>query len=215
MAPFRYLDLQVGPGVFVPRPETEVVVDAVLALLAGPGARVVDLGTGSGAIALAVAAEAAGSEVFAVEGDPGAHVWAARNCAGSTVELRLGDMAEAFTDLDGSVDVVVSNPPYIPVGAEVRDPEVAAHDPAMALWSGPDGLDAIRVVERVAARLLRPGGAVVVEHADLQGTVAPAVFARTGCWQGVRDHRDLAGRDRYLTATRTAPGTSTAPASPS
>jgi release factor glutamine methyltransferase len=200
-APFRHLELAVGPGVFVPRPETEVVVDAVLerlAALARP--RVVDLCTGSGAIALAVATEAPGSEVFAVEADPDAHAWAVRNCTGSTVDLRLGDMADAFPELDSTVDVVVSNPPYIPLGAVIRDPEVASHDPALALWSGDDGLDAVRVVERVAARLLHPGGAVVVEHADLQGVSAPAVFTGAGRWSDVRDHQDLAGRDRFLTA---------------
>jgi release factor glutamine methyltransferase len=198
---FRHLSLQVGAGVFVPRPETEVVVDAVIAAarrLARP--RVVDLCTGSGAIALAVATEVPGSRVHAVELDPAAHAWAARNCAGSAVELRQGDMAAAFPELDGAVDVVVSNPPYIPVDARIRDPEVASHDPAVALWSGADGLDAIRVVEQVAARLLRPGGLVVVEHSDLQGATAPAVFTDGSRWQDVADHRDLAGRDRYLTA---------------
>jgi release factor glutamine methyltransferase len=200
---FRHLSLQVGAGVFVPRPETEVVVDAVIAAarrLARP--RVVDLCTGSGAIALAVATEVPGSRVHAVELDPAAHAWAARNCAGSAVELRQGDMAAAFPELDGAVDVVVSNPPYIPVDARIRDPEVATHDPAVALWSGADGLDAIRVVEQVAARLLRPGGLVVVEHSDLQGATAAAVFADGSRWQDVADHRDLAGRDRYLTAVR-------------
>lgn len=201
---FRHLSLAVGPGVFVPRPETEVVVEAAIAAArAVPGAVVVDLGTGSGAIAMAVAQEVAGARVHAVEADPAAYEWAARNCAGTTVQLRLGDMATAFGELDGTVDVVVSNPPYIPVGAVVRDPEVASHDPARALWSGEDGLDAVRVVEQVAARLLGPGGAVVVEHADLQGTAAPAVFTATGRWTDVRDHRDLAGRDRYLTARTT------------
>jgi release factor glutamine methyltransferase len=203
VACFRHLSLQVGAGVFVPRPETEVVVDAVIAAarrLARP--RVVDLCTGSGAIALAVATEVPGSRVHAVELDPAAHAWAARNCAGSAVELRQGDMAAAFPELDGAVDVVVSNPPYIPVDARIRDPEVASHDPAVALWSGADGLDAIRVVEQVAARLLRPGGLVVVEHSDLQGATAPAVFADGSRWQDVADHRDLAGRDRYLTAVR-------------
>jgi release factor glutamine methyltransferase len=111
-------------------------------------------------------------------------------------------MSDAFADLDGAVDVVVSNPPYIPLGALIRDTEVAAHDPSIALWSGPDGLDAMRVVEQVAARLLRPGGTVVAEHADLQGTSAPEVFRDTGRWVDVRDNRDLAGRDRYLIATR-------------
>ena len=203
-AAFRHLTLEVGPGVFVPRPETEVVAQAAIeAARRCPAAPVVvDLGTGSGAIALAVAAEVSGSRVYAVEADPVAHSWAARNCAGSAVDLRLGDMADAFAELDGSVDVVVSNPPYIPVGAVVRDPEVAVHDPATALWSGRDGLDAIRVVARVAARLLRTGGAVVVEHADAQGASAPEVFAASEHFTDVRDHRDLAGRDRYLTATR-------------
>jgi release factor glutamine methyltransferase len=203
LAYFRHLTLQVGPGVFVPRPETEVVVDAVLMALSDTGnPRVVDLCTGSGAIALAVATELPGSEVHAVELAPAAHAWALRNCAGSSVDLRLGDMATAFPELDGTVDVVVSNPPYIPVGAVVRDPEVAAHDPAVSLWSGDDGLDAMRVVERVAARLLRAGGRVVAEHADLQGESAPAVFAATGVWRDVADHQDLAGRDRYVTAVR-------------
>ncbi len=179
------------------------MVDAVLAAVSGlDRPRVVDLCTGSGAIALAVATEVAGSEVHAVELDPAAHAWAARNCAGSAVDLRLGDMATAFPELDGTVDVVVSNPPYIPQDAVIRDPEVAAHDPAVALWSGADGLDAMRVVEQVAARLLRPGGTVVAEHADLQGSSAPAVFDGAGRWLDVADHRDLAGRDRYVTAVR-------------
>ena len=200
---FRHLTLQVGPGVFVPRPETEVVVDAVLAGLRDlVRPTVVDLCTGSGAIALAVATEVPGSRVHAVELDPAAHAWAARNCAGTAVDLRLGDMATSFADLDGIVDVVVSNPPYIPVDAVIRDPEVAAHDPAVSLWSGADGLDAMRVVERVAARLLRPGGLLVAEHADLQGGSAPAVFTRATGWRDVADHRDLAGRDRYVTAVR-------------
>jgi release factor glutamine methyltransferase len=201
---FRHLTLAVGPGVFVPRPETELVAEAAVDAARGAVGvpTVVDLGTGSGAIALAVADEVPAARVYAVEADPQAHAWAARNCAGTPVELRLGDMAEAFVDLDGTVDVVVSNPPYIPTGAVVRDPEVAAHDPGVALWSGPEGLDAMRVVERVAARLLHPGGLVVAEHADLQGGSAPAVFAATGRWTDVTDHRDLAGRDRYVTAVR-------------
>lgn len=202
---FRHLTLAVGRGVFVPRPETELVAQAAIdAARAVPGGApvVVDLGTGSGAIALAVADEVPGSRVHAVEADPGAYGWATKNCTGTGVDLRHGDMADSFPDLDGAADVVVSNPPYIPVGAAVRDPEVAAHDPAPALWSGPDGLDAIRVVEAVAARLLRGGGTVVVEHADLQGVAAPAVFEATGRWGDVRDHPDLAGRDRFLTAGR-------------
>ena len=207
---FRHLELAVGPGVFVPRPETELVAEAAIEAARSLSTDdappvVVDLCTGSGAIALAVATEVPGSRVHAVEADPDAFAWASRNCSGSGVDLRLGDMADAFADLDGAVDVVVGNPPYIPVGAVIRDAEVATHDPSLALWSGSDGLDAMRVLEVVAARLLRPGGTVVAEHADLQGSSAPEVFRHTGRWVDVRDHRDLAGRDRYLTATR-APG---------
>lgn len=204
---FRHVELAVGPGVFVPRPETEVVAGVAIdeaRRVAGVPV-VVDLGTGSGAIALAVADEVPAALVHAVEADPGALEWAGRNLAGSGVDLRSGDMADAFGDLDGAVDVVVSNPPYIPVGANIRDPEVAEHDPASALWSGSDGLDAMRVVERVAWRLLRPGGLVVAEHADLQGGSAPAVFSAAGRWVDVRDHRDLAGRDRFVTARRDGP----------
>jgi release factor glutamine methyltransferase len=201
-AHFRHVSLAVGPGVFVPRPETELLagwaVDRALELEAPV---VVDLCTGSGAIALAVADEAPHATVHAVEVDPGAHAWAERNLAGTGVELRRGDLATAFPELDGRVDVVVCNPPYIPleawesVAAEARD-----HDPHLALFSGADGLDAIRVLEQRAAALLRPGGVVGAEHADVQGESAPAVFATAGRWADVRDHRDLAGRPRYLTA---------------
>ena len=205
-AAFRHVELRVGPGVFVPRPETELLagwgVDRAREVVAsGRPPVVVDLCTGSGAIALAVATEVPGAEVHAVELSEEAVTWAAQNLTGSEVDLRHGDMADAFRDLDGTVDVVLCNPPYIPLGefesvaAEVRD-----HDPAPALWSGEDGLAAIRVVERVAARLLRPAGVVGVEHADLQGRTAPAVFADAGRWREVRDHPDLAGRDRYVTA---------------
>ena len=207
---FRYLDLAVGPGVFVPRPETEVLagwaVDAARAVLAGGRSPVVvDLCTGSGAIALSVATEVPGSSVHAVELDEAALSWAARNLAGSDVDLRHGDMADAFEDLDGAVDVVVANPPYIPLEAyESVAPEARDHDPSLALWSGQDGLDAMRTVERVAARLLVPGGQVGAEHADVQGEAAPRLFLEAGRWHDVRDHRDLAGRPRFVTA-RLAP----------
>jgi release factor glutamine methyltransferase len=204
---FRHVDLQVGPGVFVPRPETELLagwaVEAATAALADrvDGPVVVDLGTGSGAIAKAVAHEVPRARVHAVELDERAHAWAARNLADTGVDLRQGDLGEAFDDLSGTVDVVVSNPPYIPheawesVAAEARD-----HDPALALWSTGDGLDTIRVVERRAALLLRPGGVLGVEHADAQGESAPAVLTATGRWEQVRDHPDLAGRARFVTA---------------
>jgi len=200
---FRYVDLEVGPGVFVPRPETEVmtgwVVDQVRRLEAPV---VVELCAGSGAISLSIVHEVPHARVHAVELDEGAYPWAYRNLVGTGVDLRQGDMADAFADLDGTVDAVVANPPYIPLDAwESVAPEARDHDPALALWSGQDGLDAMRVVEQVAARLLRPGGVVAAEHADAQGESAPAVFA-AGSWREVQDHPDLAGRPRFVTARR-------------
>ncbi|MGI8698308.1 MAG: peptide chain release factor N(5)-glutamine methyltransferase [Mycobacteriales bacterium] len=209
---FRRLDLAIGPGAFVPRPETEVVVQWALAALgaAGPGnPLVVDLCTGPGTIALALAHEAPAARVHAVERDPGALVWARRNAreraaAGDTpVTLHLGDITEALTELDGTVDLVLSNPPYVATGERnLVDPEVRDHDPQMALWAGTDGLDVIRLVESVAGRLLRPGGQVAVEHSDRQGASAPEVFLTSGNWTDVTDHPDLTGRDRFVTATR-------------
>ncbi len=199
---FRHVELAVGPGVFVPRPETELLAGWAVeraGVLDAPV--VVDLGTGSGAIAKAVADEVPHARVHAVEMDEAAHGWATTNLAGTGVDLRLGDLGTAFDELAGTVDVVVSNPPYIPLDAwESVALEVRDHDPALALWSGADGLDAMRVVEARAALLLVPGGVVGVEHADAQGESAPAVFAATGRWADVRDHRDLAGRPRFVTA---------------
>ena len=197
---FRHVELAVGPGVFVPRPETELLAGWAVEQ-AVDGSVVVDLCTGSGAVAKAIKDEAPGAQVHAVELDDGAFRWAERNLAGTGVDLRHGDMATAFDDLVGGVDVVTCNPPYVPleawesVAAEARD-----HDPHLALFSGADGLDAIRVLEARAAVLLRPGGVVGFEHADAQGESAPAVFAATGRWADVRDHADLAGRPRYTTA---------------
>ena len=187
---------------FVPRPETELLAGwAIEQALALDAPVVVDLCTGSGAIARAVAHEVPHARVHAVELDEQAHAWAARNLAGTGVELRHGDMADAFDDLAGTVDVVVCNPPYIPLEAwESVAREARDHDPHVALFSGDDGLVAMRVLERRAALLLRPGGVVGAEHADVQGTSAPAVFSGTGRWSEVRDHPDLAGRPRYLTA---------------
>ena len=201
-AHFRHVELVVGPGVFVPRPETELLAGwAVEQASALDKPVVVDLGTGSGTIAKAVADEVPAARVHAVEMDDRAHRYATVNLAGTGVDLRLGDLGAAFDDLAGTVDVVVSNPPYIPLEAwESVAVEARDHDPALALWSGDDGLDAIRVVEMRAALLLAPGGVVGVEHADAQGESAPAVFAATGRWADVRDHRDLAGRPRFVTA---------------
>lgn len=206
VAHFRHVSLAVGPGVFVPRPETEVMVGQMVEFAADlrAGAVAVDLCAGSGVIALCLATEVPGLVVHAVELDPGALAWARRNLAGSGVLLHQGDAADALPDLDGTVDLVVSNPPYIPLGAwESVAVEARDHDPAPALWGGSeDGLDVIRAVERTAGRLLRSGGQVAVEHADVQGEAVVEIFARTGRWASVRGHRDLTDRDRFVTATR-------------
>lgn len=204
-AAFRYVDVEVGPGVFVPRPETELLagwaIDAASAVAAERKPVVVELCAGSGAISLSVVHELPQARVHAVELDEGAYGWALRNLDGTGVDLRRGDMSDSFADLDGQVDVVVVNPPYIPLDAwESVAPEARDHDPQLALWSGDDGLDAMRVVEQVAWRLLRAGGVVGAEHADAQGESAPAVFTQR--WSEVRDHLDLADRPRYVTARR-------------
>ena len=202
VAHFRHVTLAVGPGVFVPRPETELLAGWAIEEASTLDQPVVlDLGTGSGAIAAAVADEVPTARVHALELDERAHQWAERNLAGTGVDLRQGDLATAFDDLAGQVDVIASNPPYIPLDAwESVAPEARDHDPELALWSGGDGLDAIRALEVRAAVLLRDGGVIGVEHADVQGESAPAVFADSGRWAEVKDHRDLADRPRFLTA---------------
>jgi release factor glutamine methyltransferase len=214
---FRYLELDVGPGVFVPRPETEVmtgwVIDRLRAMnVAEPVA--VDLGTGSGAIALSIAQEVPRATVHAVEADPLARSWAERNITryvdgytAGRVLLHEGDFVsqdpsgglKELAALAGGVDVVVSNPPYIPLGAVVP-PEVGEYDPPAALWSGDDGLDAVRAVERVARWLLRPGGLVAVEHGAPQGAAVFWVFPEEAGWRDTANHRDLARKDRFVTA---------------
>ena len=181
-AAFRYRELAVGPGVFVPRPETEVMVGWILDRIADVKAPlVVDLCTGSGAIAGAIATERPDSVVHAVELSPEACVWARRNLAGTGAVLHEGDIDGCLPEFDGQVDAVISNPPYIPLTAwESVTAEVRDHDPALALWSGDDGLDEIKVVAATAARLLKPGGWFACEHADVQGESAPAVFTATG-----------------------------------
>jgi release factor glutamine methyltransferase len=253
---FRRLELSVGPGVFVPRFETEFVAGLAISYLIrgsrqfarddpadlgrlpgeshgsrqfAPGTPayleslpntlprsapehrancldrrvVVDLCTGSGAIALAVKDEVPEADVHAVELSDLAHAWATRNRddLGLDVDIRLGDATLAFPDLEATVDVVVSNPPYIPVGAVPNDPEVRDHDPEVALYGGSS--DGLRIPLEVAARaavLLRPGGFFVMEHADVQGSSLPAALAATGSWRDIQDHEDLNGRPRAVTA---------------
>jgi release factor glutamine methyltransferase len=207
VAYFRALTLSIGPGAFVPRPETEMVAQlAIDALLAVPSAEptAVDLGTGSGAIAIALATEVPQARVYGVELSPDAFVWAklnARNSGAENLQLVLGDFAHALPELDGTVDVLVSNPPYIPVDAVPRDPEVRFHDPELALYGGSDGLDLVRSISRRALVLVRPGGALVLEHAEVQGEAVRALLTADG-WRAAATHPDLLGRPRATTATR-------------
>lgn len=204
VAGFRYLDLAVGPGVFVPRPETELLVDAVLAALGrGSGESrpvVVDLCAGSGAIGLSVAHEHSDVEVHLVESSSAAYVWLVRNAAGleapDRVHLHHADLADAPV-LDRAVDVVVANPPYVPLDEhDLVEPEVRDHDPAEALWADGDGLTVIRRVVDRAKELLRSGGTLVVEHSERHGESVPAL-ARAAGFADVVDHLDLTGRPRF------------------
>ncbi len=204
-APFRYMELLVGPGVFVPRPETEVVaqyaIDALWAVAAEEPIAV-DLGTGSGAIALAMATEVPHARVVAVERSVDAHAWAAKNVAhvgAVNLELRNGDFATALDDLAGTVAVIASNPPYVPADAIPRDLEVRLYDPKEALYSGPDGLDDIRVISGVGLRLGYAGSTIVLEHGEWQGADIRAILTADG-WMSAATHQDLTMRDRVTTA---------------
>ena len=204
---FRNLELKVGKGVFIPRPETESVAElAIQALRAVPGEPIaVDLCTGSGAIAISMATEVPNAKVYAWELNPDSEIFLRDNIAayGNSVRLTMGDIAEdeSFKDLVGKVSVVISNPPYIPVGAIPRDVEVREHDPALALYGGEDGMDVMRVVSRRAMELLVPGGFLVVEHADNQAGVVADLLIGDG-WKQVRSHKDLSGRDRAVSAVK-------------
>jgi len=207
LAPFRQLVLQVGPGVFVPRPETEIVAQFAidsLSAAASPTPIGVDLGTGSGALALAMATEVPHALVYGVEKSPDAFVWARGNAefVGATnARIVRGDLDTALSELDGTVDVVVSNPPYVPDDAIPRDPEVRFHDPEAALYGGPDGLDVVRLVSRAGLRLAHTGGTIVIEHGEWQGEAVRDILSADG-WRAAATHPDLTRRDRATTALR-------------
>lgn len=209
-APFGPLELAVGPGVFVPRPETELLVEAVaeeLRRLVASGCReplVADLGSGSGAIALALARAVPSARIIALEGSAAAWPWLIRNVrehGGGRVEPRFGRIGEEPLAGEGRLDALVSNPPYIPARNAPRDPEARLHDPDMALYSGADGLDAIRRIERIGAAELAPGGGLWLEHDDHQGPEVQAILAAGG-WTELRTAQDLAGRDRITSGRR-------------
>ncbi|MFC3501061.1 peptide chain release factor N(5)-glutamine methyltransferase [Micromonospora krabiensis] len=215
-AAFRHLELAVGPGVFVPRPETELLAGWGIEWArraAPPGPLVVDLCSGSGAIALAVAQELPAARVVAVERSPEALDWLRRNAADRVaagdrpVEVVEADVTapDLLADLVGQVDVLLCNPPYVPADTVVP-PEVAGHDPAEAVFGGVDGLTVIRPVIARAAALLRPGGALGIEHDDTHGADVPALLVADGRFTDVVDHPDLTGRARFATASRRSDG---------
>lgn len=209
VAYFRHLELRVGPGVFIPRPETESVVQLVIDHLSGlidanavGHPKVVDLGTGSGAIAGSIAHEVPAAEVHAVEYSTFAHAWAARNLEPLGVSLLHGDLRDALQEHNGTFDVVVSNPPYIPAEAIPTEPEVALHDPPEALYGGgADGMELPTAAAASAARLLKPGGYFVMEHAEVQAAWIAGMLERMGYWRDVTTHMDLNGKERATSAT--------------
>ena len=215
-APFRYLELEVGPGVFVPRPETELVVQEAIDWITAHGLyspRVVDLCAGSGAIGLAIATEVPGAQVWAVELDTQAAQWTRRNMhkvgerfpdlvANYRLEVADATCPVTLATLDGTADVVISNPPYIPLTNVPQQPEVRDFDPDTALYGG--SADGMMIPERIivrAAALVRKGGLFVMEHDITQGDRTVA-FARANGFKKARTHADLTGRPRYLVATR-------------
>ncbi len=202
-AAFGPVTVQVGPGVFVPRPETESVLEWAVAQPLPDRPRIVDLCTGSGALALALAVAFPAAQVTAVDDSEAALDYARGNVADSSVQLVRADVTAPglLADLDGSVDLLVANPPYIPAGA-LLEPEVAQYDPAHALFGGADGMSVIGPIVDAAARLLRPGGRCAVEHDDTTSEQTVAAFTRDGGFVDVTARHDLAGRPRFVTAVR-------------
>jgi release factor glutamine methyltransferase len=202
-AAFGPVTLSVGPGVFIPRPETESLLEwaATQQLSATP--TIVDLCTGSGALALALSKKWPDARVIAVDDSDAALKYARRNSAGTPVELIKADVTAPglLAELDGQVDLIVANPPYIPDGAEL-EPEVAEHDPAHALFGGPDGMAVIDSIVALAALLLRDNGRCAVEHDDTTSARTVEAFTRTGQFVDVTPRHDLTGRPRFVTATR-------------
>ncbi len=201
---FRNLTLKVGKGVFVPRPETELLAGlAIEAASKFENPTVIDLCAGSGAVGIAVATELPNSKVYAVEKSEDAFAYALENYKrlAPDATVILGDATDAFQELNGTVQVVVSNPPYIPAAMVPIYPEVALHDPALALYSGDDGLDLIRLISKRALQLLVEGGTVALEHADMQSDAVVQLLLADG-WREVVDHKDFNSRPRAVTAIK-------------
>lgn len=202
---FGPLTLSVGPGVFIPRPETESILEWAAAQPLPGKPVVVDICTGSGALALALAQHWPDARVIGIDNSTAALDYARRNATGTAVEFVRADVADPFslTELDGQVDLVVANPPYVPDGAEL-DPEVIDHDPPHAVFAGPDGMAVIPAVVRLAQRLLRPCGLFAVEHDDTTSSQTCEILRATAFFDDVVARKDLAGRPRFVTARKKA-----------
>lgn len=203
-AAFRHIELEVGRGVFTPRPETEGLVGWAIELGLKPGAVIVDLCSGSGAIAISLATEIPDSQVYAVEKSPEAFSYLTKNFQNFGLPIANAvnsDLNEALGQLDGEVDLVISNPPYIPDQATPVDLEVQLHEPKLALYGGPDGLDVIREISKRSKQLLNPGGALLLEHADTQAAAISELLLADG-WQEIDSRKDLTGKDRMILARK-------------
>lgn len=221
-AAFRRIEISVGPGVLIPRPETELLVDKAIEFVRDISEPViVDLCSGSAAMSVSLAIEIPCSEVHALEFVDEAFAWGQKTVrdhaaeiamVGSTISLHQGDVRgcelRELKGLAGKVDVIVSNPPYIPSGAIPRDPEVFQYEPHAALFGGEDGMEFIGAIIEAARVLLKPGGLVVIEHGDNQGEngepSVPKRLRESGLFASVRDHNDLTGRPRFTTGVRHA-----------
>jgi release factor glutamine methyltransferase len=203
LAAFGPLTLSVGPGVFIPRPETEAMLEWACAQRLPDTPLIVDLCTGSGALALGLARHRPGARVIGVDDSDAALGYARTNAAGSAVELLRADVTApgVLSEFDGRVDLLLSNPPYVPDGAEL-EPEVLDHDPSHAVFGGPDGMTVITALVGLAGRLLRPGGLFAVEHDDTTSAPTVELLAKTAAFDDIVSHRDLTGRPRYVTARR-------------
>ncbi len=208
-AAFGPVTLSVGPGVFIPRPETEALLEWAVAQRLAPRPLIVDVCTGSGALAVALAHHLPAARIIAIDNSDAALEYARRNARGTAIELLRTDVTELacrpglLSELDGRVDMVVANPPYVPDGA-VLDPEVTQHDPHRAVFGGPDGLAVIAPLVSLAARWLRPDGLIGVEHDDTTSAQTAKLFERTGAFDDVQARADLTGRPRFVTARRKA-----------
>jgi len=203
-AAFGPLRLLVGPGVFIPRPETEAILEWATAQHLPEAPVIVDLCTGSGALAIALAQHWPEARLLGIDDSDAALEYARKNSAGTKVELLHADVTKPglLTDLDGQVDLVVANPPYVPDGAPV-EPEVSHYDPSHAVFGGADGMTVVNAIVRLAGRWLRPGGFFAVEHDDTTSSLTCELISGTERFDDVVARTDLTGRPRFVTARRT------------